>query len=366
MNWKMTICALTLAAVSHSPAVAQRWLKMVVGTYTNGSSKGLYSFAFDQTTGRTRSLSSLQLDNPSFLTFAPSGKMFYTVCENNTATASVAAVSFQPRTGKMRLVSRQPTHGADPCHVATNGKILISSNYTGGSMSVFPLGRDGRILPMSQQFQGSVASNDFPQLSTPHVHCARFSPNGHEVLASDFSGNRLLRFTLGKQSQLQAAGVAAQASRNTGLRHFTWSADSRFLYALGEVSGAVSVFRYTAQGEMERIQEIQADTVEGHGAADIHLSPDGQWLYASLRLKNDGIAIFSVNPDNGQLTLVAHQPTGTHPRHFNITPNGRFLLCACRDSGVIQVFAINPTTGRLTDTHQDIPLDRPVCIQFMP
>ena len=101
------------------------------------------------------------------------------------------------------------------------------------------------------------------------------------------------------------------------------------------------------------------------GSADIHLSPDGKYLYASNRLQADGIAIFAVNPEDGTLAKVGYQLTGIHPRQFNITPNGKYLLAACRDSNVIQVYERDEVTGLLRDTRQDIIVDMPVCVQFV-
>ena len=108
-----------------------------------------------------------------------------------------------------------------------------------------------------------------------------------------------------------------------------------------------------------------SDSVGARGGADIHLSPDGRFLYSSNRLKAEGIAIFAVDALTGLLTPVGYQPTAAHPRQFNITPNGHFLLCCCRDSNKIQVFRRDKTTGLLTDTGNDIPVRRAVCVQFL-
>lgn len=116
---------------------------------------------------------------------------------------------------------------------------------------------------------------------------------------------------------------------------------------------------------MKRIQTITADSVGGQGSADIHISPDGKFLYASNRLKEDGIAIFKINSKDGKLSKTGYQLTAKHPRNFRITPNGKFLLVAGRDDNKIQVFKRDFATGLLTDTHQDITISKPVCIQFM-
>lgn len=113
------------------------------------------------------------------------------------------------------------------------------------------------------------------------------------------------------------------------------------------------------------MQTIQADMLDARGSADIHLSPDGRHLYASNRLKGDGLAIFQINGEDGTLTKVGYQPTGIHPRNFIITPNGKYVLVACRDTNEIQVFARDASTGLLTDTRQSIKTTKPVCLKFI-
>ena len=129
------------------------------------------------------------------------------------------------------------------------------------------------------------------------------------------------------------------------------------------MSGSIIAFSYD-DGNLNPIQEIQCDTLYAGGSADIHVSPDGKFLYGSNRLEGDGIAIFKRNINDGTLTRIGYQLTGIHPRNFAITPNGKYLLVACRDSNVIQVFLRDKTTGLLTDTHQDIKVSHPVCIKF--
>lgn len=342
---------------------AQNRLNLLVGTYTNGTSRGIYSFAFDQATGLATPLDTLDLVNPSYLTVAKGGKVVYAVSEQNNAQASLSAITFDAATGRMRLLNTQPTHGEDPCHVATNGRIAITANYSGGSMSVFPIAADGRLLPMCQQFKGSTGGTFHPNQDAPHIHMARFTPDGKGVLATDFSNDRILSFALTSQQRLKAPRVAGRVTTGTAPRHMTFSRDRRFLYTLSECGGKVAVFKY-GFGKARLVQEVPSDSVGGHGSADIHLSPDGRFLYASNRLKADGISIFSVDKKSGKIRKTGYQPTGIHPRNFNITPNGRYLLCACRDDNKIQVYAIDPSNGLLTDTHHDILVDKAVCVKF--
>ncbi len=340
---------------------AQDNLTMLVGTYTDGGSHGIYSYRFNQMTGEARLLDSLALKNPSYLTLSSDGHRVYAVSETNDEKASLNVINLG-RNGSMQLLSSAATEGADPCYVAVKGALALTANYSGGSMSVFRLSTKGDEPTLVTRFLGATGGPDRSRQGLPHVHCACFTPDGRYVLATDFSADRILSYRIAGQ-RLVANGVAAQVSADSGPRHLTFSRDGRFAYVMSELSGKLTAFRYS-QGRLECIQEIVSDSVGARGGADVHLSPDGRFLYSSNRLKDEGIAIFSVDAATGLLTRIGYQPTGAHPRQFNLTPNGRFLLCCCRDSNKIQVFRRDLKTGLLTDIHKDISVSRAVCVQF--
>lgn len=342
-------------------AFAQKNIHLLVGTYCNTPGKGISLYQFNQETGEAKLQQEMEALNPSFLTIDTSNNMMYAVSEVDNSKAAVYTVKLDPTSGQMKMKNKQLTKSFGPCHVVTNGKLLLTSNYTGGTLSVFHIGKKGKLNPLSQLFRGTTAPSDLPNQSQPHIHCTQFSPDGKYILASNFSANQLLRYNIGSNGTLHPAGVAARMLRNSGPRHFLFHNNK--VYVINELSGTVCVFQ-ESEGEMPLLQEIASDSVGGKGSADIHISPDGRFLYTSNRLKADGISIFSVHHQTGLLTKVGYQLTGIHPRNFNITPNGKFMLVACRDSHKIQVYRINTQTGLLTDTHQDIPLENPVCVQF--
>lgn len=340
-------------------------LAMLVGTYTDGTSKGIYTFRFNQETGMATPLDTIELPNPSYLVPSEDGKRVYAVSEMNDNRAALNTLSFDKATGELHLLNTEPTLGADPCYVATNGKSVLTANYSGGNMSVFPLLKDGTAAPIDTLFEGSATGPDAVRQGTPHLHCAIFSPDGKYIFATDFSADRILRFVLHPNDIVPHPSMEATViDSDSGPRHLTFSPNGKYAYLITELSGKVIAFSYD-DGCLKQIQSITADTTAARGSADIHLSPDGKFLYASNRLKEDGIAIFAVNPENGFLAKVGYQPTGIHPRNFNITPNGKYLLVACRDSNVIQVFQRDQNTGLLSDIHQDVTIDKPVCIQFV-
>lgn len=349
-------------------------LTMLVGTYTDGTSCGIYSYRFNQQTGKAIRLDSLVMRNPSYLMVSQDNHgnctelnegilhEVYAVSETNDAKASLNIIQLDKSNGGMQLIQTIPTEGEDPCYVAANGRLVLTANYSGGSMSVFQLKANGIQAKFVGRYKGGVGGPDPIRQNTSHVHCATFTPDGKYVVATDFSADRILSYRL-QGNRLVANGIAAQVKAGSGPRHLVFSQDGRFAYLMNELSGNVIVFGYR-EGRLLELQTIASDTVGARGGADIHLSPDGRHLYSSNRLKADGIAIFSVNAETGLLTKVGYQPTTSHPRQFNMTPNGRFLLCACRDDDVIQVFKRNLKTGLLSDTYQNIHVSKAVCIQF--
>ena len=335
-------------------------IRLLVGTYTDSGSKGIYSLSFNQENGRASLLDSLEVKNPSYLDLSQDGRYIYAVSENSDATAALNTIRFHAKTGRMELLNTVPTHGEDPCYVETTGQIVLTANYTGGSMSVFPIGKDGKLGGAKAVHKGNLGG-ERPQQRTAHIHMARFSSDGH-ILATDFSADQLLLFRA-NGAEVSHEGVAGRLEKNSGPRHIELSKDEKTVYVMSELSGTVTVFS-NEHGTLRRLQTIASDSVNGRGGADIHLSPDGRFLYSSNRLKADGISIFKVDPANGLLTKVGYQLTGIHPRNFCITPNGRYLLCACRDSNLIQVYRINRESGMLSDIHQDIILKKPVCVKI--
>lgn len=343
-------------------AMAQEKIQMLVGTYTDDGSKGIYSCCYDLRNGEMTILDVMPVKNPSYLTISDNGHFIYAVRETNDEKAALITLGFDKNTGKMTRLDSVPTGGGDPCYVSTNGKYVLTANYSGGSMTAFQLQRKGAVAKHYQKFMGTTGGPDLTRQDTPHVHCACFTPDGKYILATDFSADRILSFSI-EGKDIYENGVAAKVSADSGPRHLVFSGDGRYAYLMSELSGNVTAFSYQ-DGKLKSLQEIVSDTVGARGGADIHLSPDGKFLYTSNRLKSEGIAIFAVDSETGLLTRIGDVPTGAHPRQFNITPDGRYLFCCCRDSNKIQVFRRNLQTGALTDTHKDIKLSWPVCVQF--
>lgn len=350
-------------------------LMMYVGTYTEGgNSKGIYTYHFNQENGTFEQLSSATAANPSFVTLSPDGKRLYAVSEYNDGRQG--AYSFDVSEDKVQLShpvflptapkEALPRAGADPCHIVSDGKYVITANYTGGDISVFSLDAAGRLQAEVQH----IAFVETLHGSASHIHCIIPTPERRYLLVTNLGKNCVYRFRYKARKASKGVKVLSDmkvayriSDTIQGPRHLTFSKDGRFAYLINELGGECVVLSYR-KGKLKEIQRIMADEGGGRGSADIHISPDGRFLYTSHRLKKDGIAIFAIDPKKGTLSKIGYQHTGIHPRNFATTPNGKYLLVACRDDNKIQVFERNEATGELTETAQAIEVDRPTCIVF--
>ncbi len=331
-------------------------MTMLVGTYTADSTQGINIYQFDQENGTHKFVRTVPVSNPSYLTFSADKKQVYAVSENDSADAMIHAYSYDSITSSLTHLNNVPTHGAYPCYIQTDGHMVTTANYGGGSLTTVALNEDGSLKPNPVL----TAFDGYKGASKAHMHCVRFSPDSTTLYASDLGNSRLYSFNHSTYPTPQEHYL--QLPPKTGPRHFVFSPNNPFFYVLTELSGQVFVYKYT-DNQFTQQQVVQNDSVGGHQSGDIRISPDGKFLYASNRHKADGIAIYQIAQD-GLLTKVDYQATGIHPRNFKITPNGKFLLVACRDSDCIEVYKRDLKTGLLTNTHQDISLYHPVCIQF--
>ena len=333
-------------------------MTLFVGTYSDG----FYAYDFDQNAGTLVGdgpVAKAEMPNPSYL--AVHGNKVYAVSEMPDASASVQAWRYGGN--GFEFLNAQPTglpdRGEDPCYVSTDGHLLAVANYSGGTLATYRLREDGSIAPLDSLLLSGTGGPDLSRQDKPHVHCAVFTPDGKHLLFSEFSADEIGRL------DVFAGGVrnycrAATLHPDYGPRHLLFDASGTHLYVIGELSGDITVFEY-AGGSLKEKQVVKADRMDARGAADLHLSPDGRFLYASLRLKGDGIAVFRVATD-GTLSYAGYQATGPHPRNFNITPNGRFLLVCCRDNDSIEIYFRDPVTGLLAPTGRRIPRERPVFV----
>jgi 6-phosphogluconolactonase (cycloisomerase 2 family) len=343
-------------------------LYLIAGSYSDGTTSGISVYHFDTQTGDFEYISDVKdLINPSYLVVSPDEQFIYSV--NETSNGAVSSFTFDKVTGTLSRINYQFTEGADPCYINIDkeASFIVTANYSGGNISVFPLYKDGCIKPLSQ----NINLNHYPESIQSHIHSVVFSPDERFLFATDLGHDEIYAFDVQRTKKDNFLSLNSRYTTHlkigSGPRHLAFHPAGSFVYCLNELSGTITVMNREG-GFLTVIQHIESDTTAGYGnkgSADIHLTPDGKYLYSSNRLKADGIAIFSVHPEDGKLTRIGYQETGIHPRNFIISPNGKFLLCANRDSNNIQIFEIDPETGLLHNTGKEIMLDKPVCLKWV-
>lgn len=342
-------------------------LYLIAGSYAPADEEGVKLFEFNTETAEARQICGLKgISNPSYLNPAAGGKYIYAVGEDVGETASINCIKFE--NDSLTLVSTALTEGGAPCYVSVDeaGKRVVTANYL-GSLTVFHADADGGLkMEAVMEFKGH--GKDPKRQAGPHLHSARLTPDGGYLVASDMGCDKLYVYPLTTDNMAPRVMVNSKREVNvkagSGPRHFDFHPNGKQMYLLTEMSGDVVVYDYS-NGVLTEKQTVKADTLNARGSADIHVSPDGKYVYASNRLKGDGIAIFAVNEADGTLTKTGCQPTGIHPRNFVITPDGNMLLVACRDSNEIQIYDIDKTTGLLKETGKRIAMSKPVCLKFV-
>ena len=350
-----------------------REMYLFVGTYADESDPGIHLYRFDTNTGTAKFVRNVSgIKNPSYLALSKDELFLYAVSETTVPDASVSVYSFKKMFGDIDFVDKKAIEGASPCFIWVNSErsLAVTANYMGGNMCAIPISPTGELGEvLISNYKGGTPGS--ARQNASHPHCVFSSPDEKHLFVNDLGTDRIYKYTfLAEDNEIGLdipfiVGMPTHYNlpKGEGPRHSTFHPNGQYMYLIGELSGRVAVFKYN-DGEFELIQFVEADEVHAGGSADIHVSPDGRFLYASNRLKNDGIAIFSINEKTGELKKVGYQNTEPHPRNFIITPDGKYLLCACLDGNVIQVFEINKKNGKLKNTNKDITVSKPVCLKF--
>ncbi|MEJ7767419.1 MAG: lactonase family protein [Chitinophagaceae bacterium] len=355
-------------------AISQTYY-LFIGTYTNAGSKGIYTYTFDASTGKAEWVSTTEgIVNPSYLAIAPNRKTLFAVTETARENAgSVSAFSFDQVNGKLTFLNKQPSGGDNPCYVTVskNNKWVFIANYSGGSLSAFPVNADGSIQPYSQSIQHTGTGFDKKRQEKPHVHSTVISPSQDYLFTPDLGMDKVFIYKINQSSQkplVPAKQPFVMSKPGSGPRHFAFHPNNRYAYLIEEMSGSVVAYKYK-NGTLTSIQSIAthpADFKGVIGSADIHISNDGKFLYASNRGDENTVTVFSINTETGKLTLAGIQPTmGKTPRNFIIDPSGKYLLVANQQSNNIVIFKRDLRSGLLKETGEEIKVPTPVCLQMM-
>lgn len=274
------------------------------------------------------------------LALAPDRRRLYAA--RRSEPREVLSFAIDGASGELSLLGSAPLPHS-MAYIATDrsGRFLFSASYGGNLIAVSPIGGDG----VAREAQQVIETG-------PHAHAIQSDPSNRFVFASLLGAGHLLQLRFAAMSGALTPNTPATLQPHAGAspRHFVFSKDARFVYLLNELDARIDVLAYdAAAGTLAARQSISSLPPGFAGqpwASDIHLSPDGRFLYSSER-RSDTLAAFRIDAASGLLSLVGHEATETQPRGFNLTPDGRFLIAAGQRSHRLRVHAVDNVSGAL-------------------
>ena len=374
MNSPLRSCSvgLTLLLTAGAPLLRGEVGWVFFGTGGPGA-KGIYRATFDTASGKLSAAElAAEIGSPGFLAVHPEGDKLYAVA--NTPSGPGAIGYRIGKDGVLAPINSAPTGGGGGAHIAVHPskKFLLTAQYGGGSVALFPLDAEGRLgaAKLSQHEGGSRVVEK--RQDAPHPHYCGFSPDGRFALVPDLGLDGIVIYRVNLDAPaIERHGFAASV-RGGGPRHLKFTPDGKFVHLLNELSLSATTFAWdAAAGTARQVGTVpslseQAKAGETHNSgAEILMHPNGRTVYFSNR-GHDTVTVYRADPGSGALAVIQVQPVrGAFPRNINLAPGAGWLLAAGADSNTVSVHKVNPQSGELTyQTKGVINVPAPICIVF--
>src|SRR5262249_32014897 len=255
--------------------------------------------------------------------------------------------AIDPVSGKLTYIASSPL--ADSmAYLSTDrtGRFLLGASYPGHKLTVNPIEPRGTVHPPQQGLP-----------NYPHAHSILVDADNRYVLAPTLGDDRVNVFRFDETTGMLEPNTppAVLVKAKTGPRHLVFHPNGMLVYVLGERDGSISVFDYQAgTGQLTAKQTVTALPPDFQGtplAADLHITPDGRFLYGSERTSST-LTGFRVDPATGTLLPIESVLTEKQPRGFNIDPSGRYLLAVGQLSHALSSYQIDADNGKLTKLNE--------------
>lgn len=338
-----------------------------IGTYTKGESKGIYRFTLDTEVERILDVKPVAtLENPTYVTISKDNKNLYSVVKEGEK-GGITAFSINEENGELLKINSQFSEGASPCHVSVNGEnnVVVTANYHKGTIDSYEVHEE--VNPVTSTMQHTGTGPNQARQEKPHAHYSGFSPDEKYVHAVDLGTDQVITYKLDNSTLTESSTLNVKPG--SGPRHLTFHPNGKFAYVMTELSSEVIVLSYNEQdgsfAELQYISTIPDAFTENNQGSAIHISNDGQFVYAGNRGHNS-IAIFSVNQDSAKLELVEIVSSeGNWPRDFVLDPTENFVIASNEISGNLVLYSRDKQTGKLSVIQSDVLVPEPVCVKFL-
>lgn len=347
-----------------------------ISAFAPGDKGAIHAYELNPKTGELKLVErTTDVEHPFFLAVSPDNKYLYSIHApgkfGGKENEYVTAYELEGRTGKLKLLNRQSSHGTASCYLDIDkaGKAVVVANYSTGSIASLPVKKDGSLGEAATFSQHTGSSVNPKRQKEPHAHCSVISPDQKFVFAADLGLDKIMAYQ--RDSKTAKLTPAPQPFVRTipgaGPRHLTFHPNGKQLYVINELMNSITEFDYDPNSgtliEQETISTLPEDFEDTSYCADLKITPDGRFLYGTNR-GHDSIAAYHID-DDGKLSLLKIEPSlGKGPQNLAITADGKFLLCANMPGNNVIVFQINGKTGKLTPVGDPIETPSPSCIMI--
>lgn len=374
LRFILPMCSLLCAVTS----VAAGEPVVFVSAFNSDDAGAIHAFRFETQTGTLKPLrSTTGIGQPFFMAISPNGRFLYAIDTDQFGGDEdefVAAYAIASDTAELTRLNRQSSHGTASCYldVDATGKSVLVANYASGSVAALPVREDGSLEDAAAFIQHEGSSVDPQRQTGPFAHSIVISPDNRFALAADLGLDQVLIYRLDALTSKLVENEAQPFARlppGSGPRHLTFDPSGQRVYVINELANTVTFFAYAADAGTltleQTISTLPEDFLGTSHCADLKITPDGQFLYATNR-GHDSMAIYRIGSD-GRLSLVGIEPSlGGGPQNLLITPDGRWLLCANMAGNNVMVFRIDSKTGELAASGDAISVLMPSCLRWLP
>ena len=333
------------ALIGGRKAMAQGTPETVVYV-SNAGSKEVFVLAMNRATGALKLIEKTPVPgtdkpSPASLPMATSPDKHFLYAQLRSAPYPVSTFAIDQTTGRLKHMAATPLVD-QMAYINTDrtGKFLLAASYVGAKLAIYPINAQSIVEAKATQILDTK----------PKAHCVVIAAGNKHVYVPVLGGDIVLELNFDSATGTVTPDGPGQIATKAGAgpRHLTFHPNGKFAYLITETTATIGTFAVDpASGRLKELQFVDTNVYkEQPAASDIHVTPDGKFLYGAER-KTSMLIGYKIDPNRGTLTQIGRFPTEKTPRGFAIDPRGKFLLSVGMDSAAMTVYAIEPANGEL-------------------